>query len=102
MALDDLLRFVLDVGPFEAHDREGGFFFDQGHRLHLLALRLIAARTPRAFAVNTDLARRVEALHNLGVRVSAHVDKIYPFTAAASAFGRLSGRQAMGKVLLKA
>lgn len=34
-------------------------------------------------------------------RVSAHVDKIYPFAEAAKAFERLSGRQAMGKVLLK-
>jgi NADPH2:quinone reductase len=34
-------------------------------------------------------------------RVSAHVDKIYPFAEATKAFERLSGRQAMGKVLLK-
>jgi len=34
-------------------------------------------------------------------RVSAHVDKIYPFPQVTEAFARLSGRQAMGKVLLK-
>ncbi len=34
-------------------------------------------------------------------RVSAHVDKIYSFKEVTKAFERLSGRQAMGKVLLK-
>jgi NADPH2:quinone reductase len=34
-------------------------------------------------------------------RVSAHVDKIYSFSQVTDAFERLSGRKAMGKVLLK-
>jgi NADPH2:quinone reductase len=34
-------------------------------------------------------------------RVSAYVDKIYSFAEVTEAFERLSGRQAMGKVLLK-
>jgi NADPH2:quinone reductase len=34
-------------------------------------------------------------------RVSAYVDKIYSFAEVTDAFARLSGRQAMGKVLLR-
>lgn len=51
-----------------------------------------------------QLRKQIEALMGWVKegRVSAYVDKIYPFTDAASAFARLSGRQAMGKVLLKA
>lgn len=50
-----------------------------------------------------QLRKQIEALMSWVKegRVSAYVDKIYPFTDAASAFARLSGRQAMGKVLLK-
>lgn len=50
-----------------------------------------------------QLRKQIEALMSWVKegRVSAYVDKIYPFTDAASAFARLSGRQAMGKVLLR-
>lgn len=50
-----------------------------------------------------QLRKQIEALMSWVKegRVSAYVDKIYSFTDAASAFARLSGRQAMGKVLLK-
>jgi NADPH:quinone reductase len=34
-------------------------------------------------------------------RVSAHADKIYPFSEVREAFAQLSGRKAMGKILLK-
>lgn len=50
-----------------------------------------------------QLRKQIEALMSWVKegRVSAYVDKIYSFTDAASAFARLSGRQAMGKVLLR-
>lgn len=51
-----------------------------------------------------QLRKQIEALMGWVKegRVSAHVDKIYSFKETADAFARLSGRQAMGKVLLKA